>query len=177
MAVLVAVRGIVSPYLTLAERIGWDWLGDDEVMIARFGSEIIGAAVYRLETGTDTSSSPRKKNRPKVGIIRAWTIRLRERGRGVGKGLMESVVEECVKKGADNVKFEAGEGRAGAERVLPDGGPLLAFNRTFDTWEEKAKKELGSMVEGAKAGDAVEKGVGKEKGAEVGRKARRRRSH
>ena len=175
MIMLVAVRAIVSPYLTLAERIGWDWLGNDEVMIAKFGSDIIGAAVFRVETETESGGSPRKKNKPKVGIIRAWTIRLRERGRGVGKGLMENVVEECVSRGADSVKFESGEGRAVVERVLPDGGPLLAFNRDFNRWEERAKEDLWRMVVGAKSVDANEKTGRKERGLDSsGKKARKR---
>ncbi|MCJ1445180.1 MAG: hypothetical protein MMC23_005685 [Stictis urceolatum] len=116
MCMLAGVRMLVGEYLALAEGIGFEWLGTDEAIYARFGEEVIGAAVLRVE-------SEKRGKKGKVGVIRAWTVRRRERGRGVGRGMLEMIVERCVReRGCSDVRFARegeGEGLAGEGRVLP----------------------------------------------------------
>ncbi len=54
MIYLLAIRYVASPYIKLAEDMKWDWLvaedGEEDTVIGtRFGSEIIGALILRLE--------------------------------------------------------------------------------------------------------------------------------
>jgi hypothetical protein len=101
MAFLVTVRWLTGGYLFFAEEIDWDWLGDDQILITKFGEDIIGAAVLRWEKG-EGRGNKKKKGR---GVIRAWTVGLRFRGKGVGTGLLEEVVKNVEKRGGDEVVF------------------------------------------------------------------------
>ena len=100
MALLISVRLLAGPYLELAERIGWKWLGESEILVTRFGEDIIGTLVFEVK---------REGRKRKKGVLRAWTVRMRERGRGVGKGLLEEVVKVLVtEKGCDGAVWEEG---------------------------------------------------------------------
>ncbi|KAI9821834.1 MAG: hypothetical protein M1827_002416 [Pycnora praestabilis] len=141
MAFLLIVRWATSGYIDLAERISWTWLQDDEsktdeVIVTKFGDEIIGAAVLRivLEGG--------KGRRKKMGrgVLRAWTVRLRFRGKGVGEGLLEESLKLIKGRGAEGLTFA--EDHANSGRILP---PL--FNGVFDRKEKRAKDALEAVVE------------------------------
>ncbi|MCJ1391806.1 hypothetical protein MMC18_004673 [Xylographa bjoerkii] len=110
MALLVAVRWLAGGYLALAERVGWDWLGEDEVWVTLWGTEeeVVGAVVVRTE---------REGKRRRRGVVRGWTVRLRERGRGVGRGLLEVVARVGRERAWEGVGVE--EGGLYDERVLP----------------------------------------------------------
>lgn len=117
MALLVAVRGATGGYLVAAEKVGWAWLqetgnGDDPddevrgkgkgadetvVLVTVWGKEIIGTVVVKML----------KKERK--ALVRAWTVRLRFRGKGVGKSLLEEAVRlAIVDKGSRGVEFDKG---------------------------------------------------------------------
>ncbi|MCJ1472502.1 hypothetical protein MMC13_001150 [Lambiella insularis] len=100
MVLLVGVRGLVAGYLELAEKIDWAWLGADEVWVTLWGREevVVGTVVVRGE----------KRGKRKRGVVRAWTVRLRERGRGVGRGLLEEVARVGRERGWEGVEFEHG---------------------------------------------------------------------
>ena len=152
MCILLAIRFILRPYEDIAEKINWDWLGSDEVVVARFGGTVIGTCVYRTEAGAKKKAQGGLGNTiGKRTIIRAWTVRRRERGRGVGRGLLEKVVELSSKqKGCDGVEFAPAGLRAGAERVLPDwdaGGGWLRFNGEFEKGEARAEQCLKEVLQ------------------------------
>lgn len=101
MSCLVAVRKFTNDYLTLAEEIDWAWLGDDQVLITKFGDEVIGTCIVGWEKG-EGRGNRKKKGR---GVIRAWSVRLRYRGKGVGTALLEEAVRSVEKKGGDEIVF------------------------------------------------------------------------
>lgn len=132
MAALVGVRWAASGYIVLAERIGWRWLedgqadadGPDVVLVSRWGEEVIGALVLRFVRDEAVSAlgpaaagggagSGKAARRSKVGkaggastaCIRAWTVKLRFRGKGVGTGLLEDAVRVCRERGGDALDF------------------------------------------------------------------------
>ena len=113
MVLFVGVRALSGGYLALAERVGWDWLGADEVLVSEWGTAMIGAVVFREEKGEKRGG----RRRGGRGVVRAWTVRLRERGRGVGRGLVEEVCRVGADRGWDGVALE--EGGLYDERVLP----------------------------------------------------------
>jgi hypothetical protein len=103
MAALVAVRGVVGPYLLQAEKVGWDWLGEDAIVVTRFGDEVIGALV--LGWGGAGEKGRGKRRKGGVGLVRAWTVKLRYRGRGEGRALLEEAVKLVKERGGDGVGF------------------------------------------------------------------------
>lgn len=113
MAFLVAVRGATGGYLVAAEQIGWKWLedgnsgdedggkgkgrGEDEtiILVTAWGEEIIGALAMRV------------LKREKRALVRAWTVGLKYRGKGVGKSLLEDGVRLAMAgRGCRGVEFE-----------------------------------------------------------------------
>lgn len=100
MALLISVRWLAGPYLELAERIGWKWLGESEFLVTKFGEDVIGTLVFDIK---------REGRKRKKGVLRAWTVRMRERGRGVGRGLLEEAVRILIsEKGCDGAVWEEG---------------------------------------------------------------------
>ncbi|KAF4174882.1 hypothetical protein CNMCM8060_007995 [Aspergillus lentulus] len=140
MAGLLVVRGLTGGYIEEAERVGkWEWLfpspsdpkeqgqgEEQEVLVTKFGERIIGAVVLR-----GVPAEQRKVN----GVIRAWTVERRYRGKGVGVGLLEEAVEMCRQKGWEGPVFD--EEHANAKRVLPG-----LFNGGFERREKWARKVL-----------------------------------
>ena len=154
MVMLAGIRFTARPYDQLVERINWSWLGDDNMVIARFGEEIIGSCVFRIEgpSGKKKShngNSGSNSTSGKRSLIRAWSVRRRERGRGIGTGLLETVIDIAKEKGCETVEFAPAEEIVGGERVLPDYegfGGYLNFNAEFDRREAQAKEYLKSLV-------------------------------
>ena len=124
--------------------------------MARFGGTVIGTCVYRLEAGAkrksqapSSSSAGGGSSGSKKALIRAWTVRRRERERGVGKGLLEAVVDLCAKeKGCEAVDFAPADIRAGGERALPDWEfrGLMRLNREFDKRDQRAEECLKDVL-------------------------------
>ena len=142
MSFFVAVRMVLKGYLLQAEAIDFAWLGEDHLLIARFGTDIIGALVYHVADSEETAASATGAAAPselaksmrrkavaapatQVAEVRGWTVRRRERGHGVGKALLEAGVKICLRSHrCRDVVFADKKGqRAGAERVL---APWLA---------------------------------------------------
>jgi len=136
MVFLVTIRWFTGGYLFFAEEINWDWLGDDQILISKFGEEIIGAAVLRWEKG-EGRGNKKKKGR---GVVRAWTVGLRFRGKGVGTGLLEEVVKNVEKRGGDEVVFA--EEHANSKRIL-----YSMYNGVFDSKERRARQALQDVIE------------------------------
>ena len=105
MCCFAAVRWAAGGYIALAEEINWEWLGEDRLVIVKWGEEIIGALVL----GWADSELKKKGGRRKRGkaVIRAWTVKLKYRGKGIGEGLLEEAVKVAGEKGADGIVFDA----------------------------------------------------------------------
>ncbi len=113
MAALVAVRGATGGYLVAAEKLGWKWLeaeAEEEqggngktrgkrdetvILITMFGEEVIATVVAKV------------LKKEKRALVRAWTTRLKYRGKGVGKDLLEQVVRIAIEEmGCKDVLFD-----------------------------------------------------------------------
>lgn len=101
MALLVAVRWATSEYIHKAEDFNWDWLGDSDILVTKFGDEVIGCLVLAWVSG----EGRQKRKKAWRAEIKAWTVRLKYRHKGVGTALLEDAVREARKKGADGVEF------------------------------------------------------------------------
>lgn len=163
MAGLVSVRWLTSGYIEMAENTGtWKWLDkdreegnnkEDTIIVSKFGEEIIGALVLRSvkdETPPSGSGKGKKKiSGRSMGVIRAWTVRLRFRGKGVGTELLEEAIKVCREKGIEDPVFAKEQANSG--RILPK-----LFNGVFDRREQRAKEALERIIE--EAGDGKKKG-------------------
>lgn len=158
MAYMLAVRYATSGYLRAAEALNWDWIqdpasGEEDVIIGtRYGKEIIGATVLRIEKPRPTSSDTnhrRHKARGSLssfkggkGVIRAWTVRLRYRRRGVGGDMLREAVritrERC---GGRDAEVGFAKEHANSVMVLPE-----MFNKGFRKGEMRAAKVLEGIV-------------------------------
>ncbi|KAL8928088.1 MAG: hypothetical protein Q9172_001075 [Xanthocarpia lactea] len=100
---------------------------ENVVVVSKWGEkeEIIGALVMRV------------LRKEKKAVVRAWTVKLRYRGKGVGRALLEEGVRVAKEKGVGNVEFE--REHANSHKVLPD-----LFNGGLERREKKAK---GMLVE------------------------------
>jgi len=102
MALLVGVRWMVGGYVSQAEDVGLEWLGDDMVVVTKYGDVLIGALVLGWE------GERRRKKKGGKGVVRAWTVLLKYRGKGEGKALLEEAVRLVQKKGGEGLEFEEG---------------------------------------------------------------------
>ena len=145
---LAAVRLLTARYIRLAEDMRWqEWINgtggeEDTVLAARYGDEIIAAAVLRLVP--DATAAPTKKTRSSqplkggAGIIRAWTTKLRYRGKGIGGDLLRlSILTARSMCGSDETAVTFAPDHANSAVVLHD-----MFNRPFLRREEKASRAL-----------------------------------
>ncbi|RFU72639.1 acetyltransferase, gnat family [Trichoderma arundinaceum] len=138
------VRFYTSRYIELAEKFRWrDWTTrpdgkEDTIIAAVFGEEIIGAVVLRLK-GTELN---KKKGSAQAssdghGIIRAWTTKLRYRGKGVGSDLLHFAVQTTNRAFGPAASVEFAADHANSANPLPD-----MFLRPFKRRQEKAAKAL-----------------------------------
>ena len=105
MSCFAAVRWAAGGYIGLAEEIGWEWLGEDRMIVVKWGEEVIGALVLGW---ADNEAARKKGGRRKRGkaVVRAWTVKLKYRGKGVGEGLLEEAVKVAGERGADGIVFD-----------------------------------------------------------------------
>ncbi|KAK1771319.1 hypothetical protein QBC33DRAFT_510847 [Phialemonium atrogriseum] len=166
---LLAARYLAGPYVQLAEDVRWDFLtagGDgatsaeeDVVIGTRYGDEIVGALVLRLEpnpaaaaaaAAAGTGTGGRKKGRgPGAqtllkggrGVIRAWTTRLRYRGRGVGGDMLREAVRVTRERCGRDAEVGFAKEHANSVMVLPD-----MFNGAFRGGEVRAARALEAVL-------------------------------
>jgi hypothetical protein len=148
MTYLMIIRLMTGKYLNLAEELKWDWAvaedGEEDTFVGvRFGKDLIGVLVLRLEPNP---SAGKKKNRISAlkggkGVIRAWTVALRYRDQGVGYDLLHEAVritrEKCGKDAEVGFALE----HANSKRVLPD-----IFNGPLKKGEQRAAKTLEGVI-------------------------------
>jgi hypothetical protein len=158
MTYLVAVRYLASPYIQLAEQVGWSFLSsasedgeEDLVLGARYGSDIVAALVLRLEPPASSSSShhgaggKRKGRNTNLrggkGVIRAWTTSLRYRGRGLGGDLLRDAVRITKEKCGRDAEVGFAREHANSTMVLPE-----MFNGSFRKSEMRAARALEAVL-------------------------------
>jgi hypothetical protein len=151
MAMLVAVRMMTGGYLTEAETITWSWLsspetGDEDLLVgSKFGEDLIGALVLRVErpggVGSKKKGKVVKTGKGK-GIIRAWTTGLKYRHKGIGTGLLEEAVRVTREKCGKEAEVGFAADHANSKMVLPS-----VFNGGFRKREQAAIKLLSSVVD------------------------------
>lgn len=153
MACLVAVRAATAGYLHTAEEFNWSFArndeGEEDVIIgSRYGEELIGALILRIERAPHSSGSPRKGKSGKKGgkgVVRAWTTKVRYRGTGVGTEMLEEAVRETRGKLGNSAEVGFAKEHANAKMILPE-----MFNGEFRRRERRAAGALDAMVEGVR---------------------------
>ncbi|PUU77497.1 hypothetical protein B9Z19DRAFT_1086221 [Tuber borchii] len=124
IAVLSACGYLTYGYIERAEWLGSRsglaaTLGGDrkmEVVGALWGEEVIGVVVFERVKGEREKEKKKKKKKggdggeeeEEEGVIYGWAVRLRYRGKGVGRGLLEKVAEICegrVRFAEDHVRM------------------------------------------------------------------------
>lgn len=149
MTCLIAVRGLTGGYLTLAEDFKWAWIqnedGEEDTIIgSRYGEELIGALILRLERNGNGGGKKKAKNGKTggKGVVRAWTVRIRYRGGGVGTELLEEAVKVTREKLGNSAEIGFAAEHANSKMILPE-----IFNGAFRKREAKAAKALEAVVE------------------------------
>jgi hypothetical protein len=149
MTCLIAVRGLTGGYLTLAEDFKWAWIqnedGEEDTIIgSRYGEELIGALVLRLERNGNGGGKKKAKSGKTggKGVVRAWTVRIRYRGGGVGTELLEEAVKVTREKLGNSAEIGFAAEHANSKMILPE-----IFNGAFRKRETKAAKALEAVVE------------------------------
>ncbi|KAF9775888.1 hypothetical protein IL306_005976 [Fusarium sp. DS 682] len=131
---LVAIRYFTSAYIRIAEQTNWlEWMKhdgiEDTIIGARFGKDIIAAAVLRLNKSD------------KSAFIRAWTTRARYRRRGLGEDMLRESVKIAKQKLGRECTVEFAQDHANSQLPLKD-----IFNAPFIMRQAKAKKALSAAL-------------------------------
>ena len=107
MAFLVSVRWFAGPYVEAAEKVGLNIFRGSEVLVTKYGSEVIGCAIYAFVPlpGEAKGNSGGRKRKGYRCEIRGWAVRIRYRGKGVGTALLEDCVKEAKAKGCEAIEF------------------------------------------------------------------------
>ncbi|KAH6606116.1 acetyltransferase [Trichoderma cornu-damae] len=141
------VRFYASRYIERAEKFRWrDWITgpdgkEDTIIAAVFGEEIIGVVVLRLK-GDGVNKKKKKGSAAQAGsdgqgVVRAWTTKLRYRGKGVGSDLLHFAVQTTNRAFGSTASVEFAADHANSAHPLPD-----MFLRPFKRRQEKAAKAL-----------------------------------
>jgi GNAT superfamily N-acetyltransferase len=100
MAAMVTVRRYTNPYIALAEQTHISMLEDSDVLITKFGDEVMGTVIMGW-----VDAETKGKRRKWRAEIKGWAVRLRYRGKGEGMALLQEAVNLAKKKDADGISF------------------------------------------------------------------------
>lgn len=152
MTYLTAIRYFTDGYVKLAENLRWSWLEGsgsiegDLLIGARYGGALIGVLVLRLEPrfSSLTSGGSKRRNRSRSvsfrggkGVIRAWTTRLRYRGKGIGRDLLDGAIRIVKDRCGKDAEVGFAQEHANSTMLLP-----AMFNGAFRRGEIRAAKAL-----------------------------------
>jgi hypothetical protein len=148
MALFLACRMVTGGYISAAEALSWGFLQDEEtaeedvVIGATFGEEVIGALVLRVENAKAGGKRGGKRAKAQAcnAIIRAWTVRLRYRNKGVGRGLLEEAVRLARERGGRDVKVGFARDHANSTMLLWE-----MFNGVFRRQQKRAVEVLDEV--------------------------------
>lgn len=155
MIFLAGVRMLTKDYLFAAEAVNWDWLGNADVIVTKFGEEVIGTVVIEWLSG----ESRQKRKKAWRGEIKAWTVRLKYRKKGVGAALLEEAVKEARKKGAEALEFSDQHASTYLHHKVPSvSSPLTTdadskrvlpglYNGPFDERDRKGRELLDDLLQ------------------------------
>lgn len=150
MTYLLAIRYAASPYIRLAEELQWAWLlsedGEEDLVIgSRYGTEIVGALVLRLEPTASHAAGKRKGRGSGLkggkGVVRAWTARLKYRGKGLGGDLLREAVRITKERCGRDAEVGFAQEHANSRMVLPE-----MFNGPFRKREMRAARALEALL-------------------------------
>lgn len=152
MSYLLAIRYAASPYIHRAEELGWSFLvsedntGEEDLVLgSKYGGEVIGALVLRLEPSGHASGGKKKSRAASLkggkGVIRAWTTRLRYRGKGVGGDLLREAVRITKERCGRDAEVGFAKEHANSYMVVPE-----MFNGPFRKTEMKAARALEAVL-------------------------------
>lgn len=154
MTAFALCRYLTQEYIVRAESTNLDWLGNADVIITKFGDEIIGTVIIDWVSG----ESRQRRKKAWRGEIKGWSVRLKYRGKGVGAALLEEAVKESRKKGAETIEFaddhasrltSVDSGCTCTDCLVPDSMRLLPkfYNGQMDKREKKARDLLQELLE------------------------------
>ncbi|KAB5572434.1 hypothetical protein GE09DRAFT_668661 [Coniochaeta sp. 2T2.1] len=154
MSYLMAIRYAATGYIRLAEGVGYDFLQTDDgvgeedlVLGSKYGGEVVGALVLRLEPAAHSNSNnSKKKSRAAAlkggkGVIRAWTTRMRYRGKGLGGDLLREAVRITKERCGRDAEVGFAREHANSGMVLPG-----MFNGVFRRGEVRAARALEAVL-------------------------------
>ncbi|KAI0889063.1 uncharacterized protein GGS22DRAFT_66872 [Annulohypoxylon maeteangense] len=149
MTYLLAIRYCTGQYIQVAENMKWNWMvsedsEEDTVIGVRFGKDLIGALVLRLEPNPSLAGKKRSRNsvlRGGKGVIRAWTVKLKYRNKGVGIDLLHEAVKVTREKCGRDAEVGFAKEHANSTMVLPE-----VFNGLFRKDEQRAAKALEKVL-------------------------------
>lgn len=154
MIYLLAIRYITGAYIQVAEGMKWSWMvseadGEEDTVIGvRFGKDLIGALVLRLEPNPNHHLAGSKKRNSRgsalrggKGVIRAWTVKLKYRGKGVGADMLHEAVRVTRERCGRDAEIGFAREHANSTTVLPE-----AFNGAFRKDEQRAAKALEKVL-------------------------------
>ncbi|KAK6827947.1 hypothetical protein PG987_011288 [Apiospora arundinis] len=152
MTYLLGIRYFTGRYIAVAEDLKWDWMvapdtGDQDTVIGvRYGKVLIGALVLRLEPPAAAAAASKRRTRNSTlkggkGVIRAWTVMLRYRGKGVGSDLLHEAVKVTREKCGKDATVGFAKEHANSTMVLPE-----VFNGHFRKNEQRAAKALDKVL-------------------------------
>ncbi|EDU42053.1 acetyltransferase [Pyrenophora tritici-repentis Pt-1C-BFP] len=139
MTFLIFIRWMTGGYIGMAEDIDMEWLGDDRLIVVKWGEDVIGSLV--LGWADNDAAKKRGRRRRGKAVVRAWTVKLKYRGKGVGEGLLEEAVKVAGERGADGILFDA-DHAIDSKRVLPS-----IFNGFLNKQDAKAEKALQKVAD------------------------------
>ncbi|KKO98400.1 hypothetical protein THAR02_09491 [Trichoderma harzianum] len=157
MTYLTAIRYFTDGYVKLAENLRWSWLEGsgsiegDLLIGARYGGALIGVLVLRLEPrfSSLTSGGSKRRSRSRSvsfrggkGVIRAWTTRLRYRGKGIGRDLLDGATRIVKDRCGKDAEVGFAQEHANSTMLLP-----AMFNGAFRRGEIRAAKALEKALE------------------------------
>ncbi|KAF3072328.1 hypothetical protein CFAM422_005200 [Trichoderma lentiforme] len=157
MTYLTAIRYFTDGYVNLAENLRWSWLEGsgsiegDLLIGARYGGALIGVLVLRLEPrfSSLTPGGSKRRNRSRSvsfrggkGVIRAWTTRLRYRGKGIGRDLLDGAIRIVKDRCGKDAEVGFAQEHANSTMLLP-----AMFNGAFRRGEIRAAKALEKALE------------------------------
>ena len=157
MSYLICVRFFTAGYLEEAEKVKETLLDGADVFVTKFGDEVIGTVIMAL-VPSDTKNKRRKTY---MAEVRAWNVRLKYRGKGVGLALLEDAVADAKKRGVEDVYFpydhpsKISYKMAGCFMLtFTDSARLLwsIYNGPFDRSEKRARHALQTAWENQQKG-------------------------
>lgn len=140
MVALAAIRLAVGGYLGAAEGIDWEWLGEDKMVVVKWGEAVIGALVLGWADNSEGARKRGSRRRRGKAVVRAWTVKQKYRGKGIGESLLEEAVKVAGVGGADGIVFDAEH--ANSKRILPG-----IYNGFLNKQEARAEKALEKVAD------------------------------